>query len=333
MKLVQTRPISILFLVLGLIPLLATITANCAGAGQPSESNQNESRNVATSSNATLIGDFNRLKALMGEDFSRLEPSIEMDDDEGRHWALASISSMGPFGLESPPPASSGLRHNNEFLFSDAGEGHFEAGAVGSVQGCYDFCSAEVTVTGWIWAGGGYKTQSGSWWGSHGFAEKELYKGKPVSQYTLPCGKCASSCQTTEDEWKFFIGRSGFGPEFKVKAVGVEVGGLLSINTETLCDGSLELIVLFDLKTLLPPPLGPAVNKGIDFAKELAKRKNVELDCSVGIAISGTAHMCKSVPGGGLHGITSDSATICGGGFIGCGFGLSRNKANLHGAN
>jgi hypothetical protein len=49
----------------------------------------------------------------------------------------------------------------------------------------------------------------------------------------------------------------------------------------------------------------------------------------VGFALSGNVHLCKSVPGGGIAGITSDSAKICGGGYVGCGIGLSKNKAEL----
>jgi hypothetical protein len=38
------------------------------------------------------------------------------------------------------------------------------------------------------------------------------------------------------------------------------------------------------------------------------------------------------IPGGGIFGITSDGAKICGGGYAGCGIGLEHDKAALPGS-
>jgi hypothetical protein len=66
-------------------------------------------------------------------------------------------------------------------------------------------------------------------------------------------------------------------------------------------------------------------------ANKLASRFGIEIECGVGVDVSGSFHLCKSVPGGGLFGITSDSARICGGGYVGCGVGLEHDKSALPG--
>jgi hypothetical protein len=223
---------------------------------------------------------------------------------------------------------------------SSGGSFKIEAGFVGALQLCYDLCTGDLSIVGWIWAGGGVASKGllrgESWWGAYVFAEKEFGKWHLDFMPRLSCGTCDPDCQTSEgDGSEFGTGIAGFplvlkpGERKSLKQAGIEVGGLVTPHIGH-CSADFELVVLVDLTQYLGP-IGKAVKSAQDLVNKWAKEAGEEIDCGVGVVVSGTLHLCKSVPGGGIGGITSDSALLCGGGFVGCSLGLSHDKASLPG--
>jgi hypothetical protein len=127
---------------------------------------------------------------------------------------------------------------------------------VGAIQFCYDFCSAEISATGWIWAGGGVvrKALWGSgeaFYGAYVFAEKEFGKWQTDWPRASICGPCVPECKPDGTlEWG--AGFTGFPKIIKpderiqVKASGVELGVLLHPHAN-LCEADLEAIALIDI--------------------------------------------------------------------------------------
>lgn len=210
----------------------------------------------------------------------------------------------------------------------------WEAGVVGSIQVCYDLCTGEISLVGWIWAGGGVKTSLG-WYGAYLFAEQEFWRGNPGLGH-LDCGTCAPACKPVEgghDLWG--SGLAGFpivikpGEWARLKQAGLEVGFLLTPHV-TRCDADLEVIALIDLIKYLGP-IGAGVSAAERAMNRIAERFGLKVECGLGLDISGAAHLCKSVPGGGIKGITADKGKICGGGYVACGIGLSHDRNALPG--
>jgi len=299
------------------------------------------------------------------KDVSQIKPGIEIDVADGRVFALEAIAKMSPFGAKvSAPPSdaiasvgpdtASAVSANDVAPIdgtiqasaiqpavqrSGGGRVKPEAGFVGSLQLCYDACNGELSVVGWIWAGGGVVTAGlmggHSWWGAYVFAEREFLKTTLGFMPTLHCGTCRSDCKPEEGATSWGGGISGFplvlvpGQRASLKQAGIEVGILLPPHL-SLCDADLEIIALVDLTKYLGP-IGTAVVAAEELANKLGKKFGIEIQCGVGLDISGILHLCKSIPGGGLLGITSDSARVCGGGYAGCGIGLEHDKSALPG--
>lgn len=295
------------------------------------------------------------------KDFSRLKPTFEIDVAEGRAFANRAIRKMAPHGavisdppsdaiasLEAPPGGSEPEGTDNEPVQASliepvvqrdgGGSVKPEAGFVGSIQLCYDACNSELSVIGWVWAGGGVVTKGlfggKSWWGAYVFAEREFLRTKLDFMPRLNCGTCAAGCKPEEGAPHWGGGIAGFpvalkpGERRSLKQAGIEVGVLISVRS--LCDADVEIIALLDLTKYLGP-IGAAVVSAQELANELGKKFNIEIECGIGVDVSGSFHLCKSVPGGGILGITSDSAKICGGGYVGCGIGLAHQKSALPG--
>jgi hypothetical protein len=200
-----------------------------------------------------------------------------------------------------------------------------EGGIVGSAQICYNLCTGAVSLVGWLWAGAGVKFWGG-WYGAYSFWEGTLVLGQLDH---LTCGTCPPSCGGGKKHGPIDAGWGigGFpvivkpGDWARFKKLGLEVG--LLITPHSFCDADLELIALFDLLEYVPsfkPPLLAA--------EKAAEVLGIHLECGLGIDVSGSVHLCKDDEG---H-ATADSAKICAGAFIGCGFGLSHDKASLPGA-
>ena len=97
------------------------------------------------------------------------------------------------------------------------------------------------------------------------------------------------------------------------------------------CSAVFEVIALVDVTQYIPPPYGIGIIYSFHLAKQFAERFGISLECGAGLDVSGAVNLCTSVPGGGLGGITSDSAKICAGGFAACNVGLSHTKSALPG--
>jgi hypothetical protein len=218
---------------------------------------------------------------------------------------------------------------------------HFQGGFVGSLQICYDLCTAELGLIGWVWAGGGVETDFGylggkHWRGAYVFAERDFGKSTLGFMPRLSCGTCDPACAPAEHEGTNWGGGiAGFplilapGERKELRAAGIEVGALLTPTTA--CSAALEIIALLDITEYIPPPYGPAIRYAFDLAKRFAQRFNIALECGAGFDVSGTVNLCASVPGGGIAGITADSAKICAGGYAACNVGLTHTKSALPG--
>ena len=300
------------------------------------------------------------------KDTSHFVPGYEIDVAEGRAFAQEAITAMSGYGgvkVSAPPsdlvasteapPSNAGLVPGAKsdttlvqtfplgYMVQRSGGGSVkpEAGFVASIQLCYDACTGEVSVVGWFWAGGGVVTKGllggPGWWGAYVFVEGDIVKPTKINSLpTLKCGTCAPGCKPEDKSLDIAAGVAGFpialkpGERASLKAAGLEVGAL--ITPRSLCDADLEIIALLDLTKYLGP-LGATVTSAEALANKLASRFGIEIECGVGVDVSGSFHLCKSVPGGGLFGITSDSARICGGGYVGCGVGLEHDKSALPG--
>jgi hypothetical protein len=287
-------------------------------------------------------------------DQSYLGPAVDVTDAQARSIVADYIAKLGPLGATTIPfasdlVASADLSSADEvsvqawpaarMLMRSPGAFKLEAGFVGALQLCYDLCTGDLSVNGWVWAGGGVASKGllggESWWGAYVFAEKEFGKWHLDFMPRLSCGTCDPACKVDGDGTEFAAGIAGFpvvlkpGERKSLKQAGIEVGALLTPHIGH-CSADLELVVLIDLTKYLGP-VGAAVKSAQDLLNKWAKEAGEEFDCGVGVVVSGTLHLCKSAPGGGIAGITSDSALLCGGGFVGCALGLSHERASLPG--
>lgn len=245
--------------------------------------------------------------------------------------AVSSVAAPGDAVQTSPVDALGARRGATTLALQRSGGGgsaHVEGGVVASAQICYDLCSGEVSLVGWLWAGAGVKLWGG-WYGAYHFWEGSRKIGELDH---LTCGMCSSSCGGAESGkdgdaaqhsgW----GLGGFPVVLKpkewarFKKLGVELGFLVSPHSR--CDADLEVIALIDLLEYVPslkPPLTAA--------EAACKAIGIDLECGFGIDISGSVHLCRNERGE----TTADHAKVCGGLFLGCGVGLSHDKSSLRG--
>jgi hypothetical protein len=231
-----------------------------------------------------------------------------------------------------PPASPPVVQTAPDAIVQRAGEGgskvKIEGGVVGSVQACYDLCTGDVSLVGWIWAGAGIDTSLG-WYGTYAFYEREFWRGNPGLGH-LNCGTCDPACAPKgDDKGEWGAGFAAFpvvikaGDWARIKLLGLEVG--LLVTPHSFCDADVEVIALIDLIKYLGPA-GAAVTAATEgLNKLLARIGGAHVECGLGIDISGSVHLCKSIAGG----VTADKALVCGGGYIGCGIGLSHDKAAL----
>jgi hypothetical protein len=231
-----------------------------------------------------------------------------------------------------PPAGPPVVQTAPDAIVQRAGEGgskvKIEGGVVGSVQACYNLCNGDVSLVGWIWAGAGMDTPLG-WYGPYAFYEREFWRGNPGLGH-LSCGTCDPACAPKgDDKGEWGAGFAAFpvvikaGDWARIKLLGLEVG--LLVTPHSFCDADVEVIALIDLIKYLGPA-GAAVTAATEgLNKLLARIGGAHVECGLGIDISGSVHLCRSITGG----VTADNALVCGGGYIGCGVGLSHDKATL----
>jgi hypothetical protein len=308
---------------------------------------------VPTSTDATPTATTNPAPKSGMSDQSHLKPAVSVDEDTAKKYAAAAIRVLGPYGATIVQPPSPLVASNDltnapgqqvqtwpaQRMLMRESKFKLEVGFVGALQLCYDLCTGELSVNGWVWVGGGYAGPGllggESFYGAYAFYEKEFGKWKLDFMPRLACGTCDPACQRKDSDGdEFAAGITGFpvvikpGEKAELKQAGIEAGVLLTPHSS--CDADLEVIVLIDLTRYLGP-VGAAVKTWQDELNRLAKADGLEFDCGVGVAGSGTFHLCKSAPGGGLMGITCDSALLCVGGYVGCAVGVGHDKASLPG--
>jgi hypothetical protein len=214
-------------------------------------------------------------------------------------------------GAPAPAPAGAGGDH-----------AWLEAGVVSSLQGTYDACSGELYASGWIWGGIGTYVM-GTWVGAYYFWEGDtdpIHVGKLAE-----CGTCSAKCQPGEHHGGWGFGafqHSEPGKWKKVKFDTIEVGALITPNS--LCDATVELIVLVDvLKTLGPQArlIKTFVENANKYLTRVTKGK-LTIDLQGGGQFNGGAHLCRNAAGA----VTFDSLTLGGGLWLGGGFGVHNKK-------
>ena len=246
------------------------------------------------------------------------------------------IASLGPAAqtvipvpAPSTEPVAQALQRSPLSVQRDGGGAaayHPEGGLVASVQICYDLMTGEVSLTGWIWAGAGYKTPFG-WYGGYAFAEGSWPIGN-LGGIVTP-GVCANP--SSHGAGPSASAGGGIAP-FPVMITpgqrsvfskgGIELGVLFTLHPS---DGTadVEMIGLIDVKKYLGP-FGAAAAAAEAAAQRIAAGLGQRVDCGAGFDLSLTAHLCRAAdPATGILGYTASSLKLCGGGFIGCNINLS----------
>jgi hypothetical protein len=306
-------------------------------ARQPEEVSESAQSSGVRPANASVV-----------EDKSHLRPSISVNDADARAIVAHAIATIGgvpgakvfPFdeaiAANEPPTTASGEQSiatwpAGKQMIQRSILHMLEGGFVGSLQLCYDFCKGQLSVVGWIWAGLGVVTPG--WFGgkkfrgAYVFAEKEF--GSWDFDLKVDCGKCPTECKASEHSSHWGIGGANFpinlkpGEKKKLGMAGLEVG--LLVTPHSFCDADIEVIALIDLTKYLGP-VGAAVSAAAKGITQFTKRWGLEVECGVGVDISGAIHVCRD----GLA-MKADSAKVCGGGYVGCGIGLEHEKSALPG--
>lgn len=211
---------------------------------------------------------------------------------------------------------------------------HPEGGLVGSVQFCYDWMTGDLSLTGWLWAGVGYKTPFG-WYGAYTFAEASWNVGN-IGPLLTP-----GTCAVADAPHGAVAAHAGAGVALfpviitpgeraRFSKGGLEIGLLITLHPSTR-SADLEVIGLLDVKKYLGP-FGAAATAVEAAARRLGEEFGQRVECGAGFDLSLSAHLCQAAdPNAGILGYTANSLKLCGGGYIGCNINLSRNRSSLPG--
>jgi RHS repeat-associated protein len=170
------------------------------------------------------------------------------------------------------------------------------AAVVGSVQASYNVCNGDFSIDGWIWAGIGFE-KWGIWWGTSGFAEGNLYKTNWGA--LLSCGKCKACCSSSSGQ-AFGAALVAFNERLSFLRNQLSCGIL--INPTGKCSANVEGICLLNL-----------IDKLGRIGRLAAKAgRLIGAQTQLGIQVNVNIHICLD----GNDRLTSDSASIGGGGYI-----------------
>jgi len=163
-----------------------------------------------------------------------------------------------------------------------------------------DFCSGDWRITGWLWAGVGWETTSGLFYGWSYWVTGDITKGNWSFAKLLPCGECACDCPA---HWW------SHGPAiFKKKElkVGPIDCGVIA-NKAAKCAVDIELICLADISGIIAGPIGNAI-------KRVAKALRAEIKLG---GVGSSAFTICAAKGGG---ITASKVELCIGIFVEAGW-------------
>ncbi len=195
------------------------------------------------------------------------------------------------------------------------GESDLEAGAVGSVQFCVDFCSGDYRVVGWVWGGVGKRVWK-TFIGPSFMYEGDLYNGNLPALKFFDCGTCDPDCKAD----KGLAGDSGIAggiPFFRdifkgkkdratLKLAELECGFLLIPHST--CNIAVEFICFLNLIKYLGP-----LGRGLGTLAE-----QIGAEAKAGIDGGATIELCKDKQGNWVI----PKAEVCLGGFIEFGWGI-----------
>lgn len=198
---------------------------------------------------------------------------------------------------------------------ADHGDSDLEAGAVGSVQFCVDFCSGDYRVVGWVWGGVGKRVWK-TFIGPSFMYEGDLYKGNLPALKFFECGTCDPDCEAD----KGLLGGSGFAagiPFFRdlfkgnkdratLKLAELECGFLLMPHS--FCNVAVEFICFLNLIKYMGP-----IGRGLGTLAE-----QIGAEAKAGIDGGATIELCKDKQGNWVI----PKAEVCLGGFIEFGWGI-----------
>lgn len=185
----------------------------------------------------------------------------------------------------------------------------YEAGAIGSLQFCVNFCTGDYEITGWIWAGGGTRVFK-AFVGPSAMYEGTIVRGNNPSLGLLKsiCGECDPEC----DAKKGYLGDSGLAggiPIFgdliskgnkKIGLASLECGALIVPHSK--CNIDVELLCFANLL----PYMG-AVGKTLStFADKIGAEAKAGIDGGV------TLEFCKAADGKWVM----PKAQVCLGAFV-----------------
>lgn len=210
---------------------------------------------------------------------------------------------------------------------------HPEGGVVASIQLCYDLMNGDISLTGWVWAGAGYKTPFG-WYGGYMFAEG-TWNIMNVGGIVTP-----GVCETPHEHGTVSGSIGGGVAPFPIVIVpgkravfskgGLEIGVLFTVHPMDRT-ADVEMIGLVDVKKYLGP-FGVAAAAAEAAAQRIAAGLGQRTECGAGFDLSLSAHLCKAAnPSSGILGYTANSLKLCGGGYIGCNINLSKTRSALPG--
>ena len=254
--------------------------------------------------------------------------------------AVASLgpaaSTVIPVPVASEPVAQALQRDAPTAVQRDGGGAaayHPEGGVVASIQLCYDLMNGDISLTGWLWAGAGYKTPFG-WYGGYTFVEG-TWNIMNVGGIVTP-GVCETPGEHGAVSGSIGGGVAPFpvmitpGERARFAKGGLEIGVLFTLHRADR-SADLEMIGLLDVKKYLGP-FGAVAAAAEAAAQRIAAGLGERVECGAGFDLSLSAHLCKAAdPAAGILGYTASSLKLCGGGFVGCNINLSRSRAALPG--
>jgi hypothetical protein len=252
--------------------------------------------------------DVNAKAYTVGRDIVFGTGSYEPSTHEGRRLIAHELTHVVQQSASNNTPIQSRTAPALQRAPSGEGGRAYEAGAIGSLQFCVNFCNGDFEVIGWVWLGGGTRVLK-TFVGPSVMYEGTVAKGNEPSLALLKsiCGECDPQCAAD----KGYLGDTGVAagiPFFgdlmkgskKIALASLECGALIVPHSK--CNIDVELICFANLL----PYMG-AVGKGLStFAEKIGAEAKAGIDGGV------TLEFCKAADGRWVM----PKAQVCLGAFV-----------------